>query len=106
MDYPSKFCVWPHFTNYVQWCREVTILWLFSFCRRSDPEFRDLRPQLKNKGDRYRLATLAECLLKESVQQGGVQRHNAVEDARTTMKLYLYDEGPWEASLDLGDADW
>ena len=59
----------------------------------------------KNKGDQYSLATLAECLLEESVQQGGVQHHNAVEDARTTMELYLYDEGPWEASLDLGDAD-
>ena len=62
-------------------------------------------PQLKNKGDHYSLKTLAECLLEERVQQGGVQYHNAVEDAKTTMKLYLYDEGPCEESLDLCDAD-
>ena len=39
------------------------------------------------------------------MQQGGVEDHNAVEDAGTTMKLYLYDEVPWEESLGLSDAD-
>ena len=37
------------------------------------------------------------------MQQGGVQHHNAKEDARTTMELYLHHEALWEESLDLSD---
>ena len=52
------------------------------------------------------MKTLAEYLLGESVQQGGVQKHNALEDARTTMKLYKFDELAFETNAHMWDVDW
>jgi DNA polymerase III epsilon subunit-like protein len=37
----------------------------------------------------YSLQNLADCLLGDKVQQGD---HSAIEDAKTTMKLYVFDQ--------------
>ena len=50
-------------------------------------------PPLRNPGDQYSLKTLAKHILGETVQEGA---HNAIEDARTTMKLYRFDEFKFE----------
>ena len=46
-------------------------------------------PPLRQPADNYNLKTLALHLLDEEVQQGD---HSAIEDARSTMKLYVLDQ--------------
>lgn len=60
-------------------------------------------PPLKNPGNEYSLKTLAKHLLGESVQEGA---HNAIEDARTTMKLYRFDEFKFEEHVLKVEESW
>ena len=62
-----------------------------------------LPPLCNPKSDHYSLKTLAGCLPGESVQQGGVQWHNALEDATSTIKLYKFDDLAFETNAHLWD---
>ena len=74
--------------------------------RRCDVDFSDCHylPDLK-KHENYSLKTLAFLLLHEDVQRGGVQHHDAVEDAKITMKLYRFDELAFDVNAHLWDVD-
>ena len=75
--------------------------------RSHDVHFRDRfqLPPLAHSSHDYSLKTLAMHLLQE-VQMGGVGHHNAIEDAKTTMKLYRLDEFKFEKHVHLRDVDW
>ena len=60
-------------------------------------------PPLRQPGDVYGLRTLALHLLDEEVQQGD---HSAIEDARTTMKLYVLDQFKIEEPERLRNMEW
>ena len=66
--------------------------------RHNEPDFSQCYhlPELPHPNDNYSLKTSAWCLLGERVQQGGVQAHKAVDDAKTTMRLYRLDELAFE----------
>ena len=60
-------------------------------------------PSLGQPGDEYSLKTLAFYLLDEEVQQGA---HSAIEDAQTTMKLYILDQFKMEEPERLRNMEW
>ena len=60
-------------------------------------------PPLREPGHEYSLKTLALHLQDEEVQQGD---HSAIEDARTTMKLYVLDQFKIEEPERLRNMEW
>ena len=70
-----------------------------------DFQYRDRLPELENPIHNYSLKTLAFHLLGEDVQGGGVQDHNAIDDARITMRLYRLDELAFEVNAHLWDVE-
>ena len=60
-------------------------------------------PPLSEPSHDYSLKTLARHLLHEDVQQGD---HSAIEDARTTMKLYALDQFKIEEPERLRNIEW
>lgn len=71
-----------------------------------DQDFKDRGfqlPPLKHPSNEYSLKTLAWHLLHEEVQKGD---HSAIEDAQTTMKLYLLDQFKFEEHVRLREMEW
>ena len=73
-------------------------------CLDYDFKARDFHlPPLQHPNHEYSLKTLAWHLLHEEVQMGN---HNAIEDAQTTMKLYLLDQFKFEEHVRLRGMEW
>ena len=70
-----------------------------------DFHYCDCFPKLENPAHNYSLKTLAHDLLGIKVQGSGVKDHNAVDNAKVTMRLYHFDELAFEVNAHLWDVD-